>query len=282
MIDASKVLYTIEKATQATQKYPYRQGRVLRIPDASDILVVGDLHGRMDLFKKAVQLADLKANPGRHLVIQELMHGTQTYEDGSDNSHLTVDMVALLKCQFPLRVHYLIGNHELSQATNRRVSKNGKDLNQLFDMGVAFAYPEHTDQFLEAYRKLVEELPALILLPNGVTISHSLPDSTKIDSFDVRKLEVLPTTNEETTPGGSLHSLLWGRDTSEHNAQAFLEKVRGKWLISGHIPVFQGVDFPNPRQIVLDAHLDVGGYALIPGQREISPGEFHGLAGVLQ
>lgn len=281
MIDANKVLYTIEKATQACKKYPCRSGRVLRIPDASEILVIGDLHGRVDQFKKAVQLADLKNNPTRHLVIQELMHGNQTNPDGSDNSHLVVDMAALLICQFPLQVHYLIGNHELSQVTSRRISKNGQDLNQAFDLGVAYSYQDHVEQMLAAYKQLVAELPALILLPNGVAICHTIPDATQMEAFNPKMLETLPTPLEETVPGGSLHSILWGRDTSEANAKAFLKKVRSKWLVTGHIPLQNGYNYPNPCQVVLDAHFEKGGYFLIPGQKELTPEAFTAAAGIL-
>lgn len=281
MIDANKVLYTIEKATLASKRYPCRQGRVLRIPDASDILIVGDLHGRVDQFKKAVQLADLKANPKRHLVLQELMHGNQTYEDGSDNSHRIVEMAALLLCQFPLQVHYMIGNHELSQVTNRRITKNGQDLNRSFDLGVAYAYPESVEKMLAAYKDMVAELPALIFLPNGVTICHTIPDAAKMDAFDAKMLEKIPTPLEETIPGGSLHSILWGRDVSEANANAFLNKVRGKWLVTGHIPLKKGFEFPSPRQVILDAHFNKAGYFLISGQKELTQEEFISGAGIL-
>ena len=56
-----------------------------------------------------------------------------------------------------------------------------------------------------------------------------------------------------TVPGGALHSLVWGRDTSLENTTAFLHKVDADWLITGHIPCPEGYTTPNSRQLILDA-----------------------------
>ncbi len=275
MIDANKVLNTIEKAILAFKNTLGRSGRVVRIANASDVIVVGDLHGRVDHLKKAYQLADLKANPNRILIVQELIHGTTTHSDGSDNSHLVLDMVALLKCQFPNQIHYILGNHELSQVTNRKISKNNLDLNQSFDLGIAHAYPLAVDKIIAAYKQLISVIPAMIFLPNQVCISHSLPDRTKLEDFDVKRLEVLPEQEIDLIPGGNVHSLVWGRDTSLENATAFLNKVGAQWLVTGHIPCAQGYEYPNSRQIILDAHFDNAGYCLLRADREITQGDFN-------
>ncbi len=282
MIDPNKVLNTIEKAILAFKNTPGRSGRVLRLANTSEVLVVGDLHGRVDHLKKAFTLADLKANPKRTLIVQELIHGTTIHADGSDNSHLVLDMVASLKCQFPNQVHYLLGNHELSQVTSRQISKNNIDLNQLFDQGVAFAYPAMVAQIKDAYKNLISVIPAMILLPNQVCISHSLPDKTKLESFDPKKLELVPEQESDLFPGGNVHSLVWGRDTSLENAENFLNKVRCKWLVTGHIPCNHGFDYTNSKQIILDAHFDnAAGYCRLPADQEITGEVFLKSGGLL-
>ena len=40
------------------------------------------------------------------------------------------------KCQHPRQVHFLIGNHELAQATDRLIAKDDVELNDLFKRGV--------------------------------------------------------------------------------------------------------------------------------------------------
>jgi hypothetical protein len=282
MIDPNKVLNTIEKAILAFKNTPGRSGRVLRLADTSEVIVVGDLHGRVDHLKKAFTLSDLKGNPSRTLIVQELIHGTSTYPDGSDNSHLVLDMVASLKCQFPRQVHYLLGNHELSQVTNRQISKNNIDLNQSFNLGIAYAYPGAADQIIEAYKKLISVIPAMIFLPNQVCISHSLPDKSRVGAFEVARLEMVPEQDSDLLPGGNLHSLVWGRDTSLENAENFLNKVNCKWLVTGHIPCYQGFDYTNSRQIILDAHFDnAAGYCRLPSDREVTSEVFLKSGGLL-
>ena len=131
MPDPDRLLRTLYKAAEAVRRTPGRQGRVVRLPAATDILVAGDMHGNLGNFQAVYQNADLANNPGRHLVLQELVHGKQCYPNGGDKSHQLIDLFAALKCQYPDRVHLLLGNHELSQWTNRLVLKEDKDLNAL-------------------------------------------------------------------------------------------------------------------------------------------------------
>ena len=42
-------------------------------------MVVGDLHGNIPAFRKVLAIAALDRNPGRHLVLQELIHGKLEY-----------------------------------------------------------------------------------------------------------------------------------------------------------------------------------------------------------
>jgi hypothetical protein len=65
-------------------------------------------------------------------------------------------------------------------------------------------------------------------------------------------------------PGGNVYSLVWGRDVSVANAEAFLRKVDADWLISGHIPCAEGFAVPNERQIILDSLGSPASYCLFP------------------
>ena len=65
-------------------------------------MVVGDLHGHLYAFKKALVSAALDRHPGGICVLQELIHGPLSYpDDGGDRSHQLLDVVAALKCQYP-------------------------------------------------------------------------------------------------------------------------------------------------------------------------------------
>ncbi|MBI1914169.1 MAG: metallophosphoesterase [Planctomycetes bacterium] len=140
MPDPDRLLTTLHRATQACRDTPGRLGRTVRLEDAAEVLATGDLHGNLENFRRLLLRADLDGNPRRHLVLQELIHGSLHYTAGSDKSHQLLDVVAALKCQYPRQVHLLPGNHELAQFTDRRIDKNDQELNEQFRKGVEHAY----------------------------------------------------------------------------------------------------------------------------------------------
>src|SRR5262249_50364312 len=158
------------------------------------------------------------------------------YPSGGDKSHQLVDLFAALKCQFPRQVHYLPGNHELAQWTGRKVLKADEDLNAVFEEGVTAAYGSRLGP--EVYQtdlELVQTLPVLIRAANGVIVSHSLPPARAMTLFDPARLETNQYEDADLQPGGTVHSLLWGRDTNTRTAEDFLRKVGAELLVSGHI-----------------------------------------------
>ncbi len=52
-------------------------------------------------------------------------------------SHTMLEDVAKLKTQYPERVHFLLGNHELSELTEYPIQKNKQMLNMLVPAGDA-------------------------------------------------------------------------------------------------------------------------------------------------
>ena len=92
---------------------------------ADDVMVVGDLHGNLPAFKQVLTIASLDLHPGRHLVLQELIHGKLMYPgERGDRSHQLVDLFAAMKCHWPERVHLILGNNELSEMTGRVIGKD--------------------------------------------------------------------------------------------------------------------------------------------------------------
>ncbi len=81
MPDPRKILTTIRRATELMRATPGRSGGIIVPERADEIMVVGDLHGNFPAFKKVLMLADLDRNPGRHLVLQELIHGKPEYPE---------------------------------------------------------------------------------------------------------------------------------------------------------------------------------------------------------
>ncbi len=273
MPDAQRLLTYLRQAAILTRATAGRLGQVVHLRDADDVMILGDLHGNMANFALALNQALLDRHPRRHLVVQELIHGTFHYPDGSDKSHQAVDLWAALKCRFPHRVHYLPGNHELAQWTNRPIAKADLDLNASFLDGVRFAYGSASTEIYAAYLDLWRALPLAVRLPNRVFVSHTLPTPRDRDACDWRRLNQSELTPDDVQPGGVVYALCWGRDVSSANARAFLEQVDADLLITGHIPCEQGFQTPNEHQLILDSLGSPAAVCLCPAAKPLDLAE---------
>ena len=255
MPDPDKILTTIRRATSLFRATPGRKGGLITLePEtASDLFVVGDLHGNIPAMRRVLETAKLAVNPKRHLVLQELIHGPWMYpEEKGDRSHQLVDLVCALKCEFPDRVHLILGNHELSELTARSIGKNGVALNALFLQGVTTAYGSKAGEVYAAYLNLFGALPLAVRTPNRVFLCHSIPDALELDSFDPDVFGRDTWEPGDTKRHGSVYALTWGRDTTQTTLDRFADIVDADWFITGHQPCEQGFRQPNSRQIIID------------------------------
>ncbi len=280
MPDPDKLLHTLRRAAEAFRATPGRTGRVVALTGAAGVFVAGDLHGNLANFQAALKKADLAGHPRRHLVLQEVVHGPHRYPAGGDKSHQLLDLVAALKCQYPERVHFLPGNHELAQATGRAIAKDDIDYNELFVQGVRTAYGPRADEVYAAYLDLIAAAPLAVRTANRVFISHSLPSALRMDNFRREDLE-RETRPEDLSPSGAVYALVWGRDTRPATVAAFLAKVDADLLVSGHIPTEAGFAAPNDRQLILDCMGTPAGYCLFPADRPLTHAELVRCAGLL-
>lgn len=264
MPQPEKLLTTLEHAARAFRATPGRTGRLVRLDADAEVMICGDMHGAIENFRLLLKKADLGKEPRRHLILQEVIHGPFRYPGGGDKSHQLLDLVAALKCQYPERVHFLLGNHELAQWQNQWIGKGTIDQNDLFSDGVDEAYGAWGERIYAAYIELFSAADLAIRTPNRVFICHSLPSARKLEAFDPARLEDENLTSADLQMGGTVHALLWGRDHSQANAEAFLKKVDADLLISGHVPCEQGYMVPNDRQIILDALGSPACYCLFP------------------
>jgi hypothetical protein len=233
-------------------------------------MVVGDLHGNIPALRQVLLAADLPNNPGRHLVLQELVHGSKHYpDDRGDKSHQLVDVAAALKCQYPERVHLILGNHELSELTGRPIAKSGVALNALFRQGVNTAYGTSADAVYEAYRNLFAALPLAVRTPNRVFLCHTIPDPMDLEQFDTTIFEAESWPAEAMARHGAVYAITWGRNTDPDNLDRFAEMVDADWFITGHQPCDEGFRQANHRQIIIDGTEPYPAYCLFP-TREVT------------
>jgi hypothetical protein len=270
MPDPTRLLNTLQRATRAFRDTPGRRGRVVALDGADEVLVAGDLHGHVENFRRLLARADLAGRPNRHLVLQEVIHGPFRYPGGGDRSHQLVDLLAALKAQYPRQVHFLPGNHELAQAIDRLIGKGDEVLNALFREGVAEAYGGRAGDVYAAYLDLFAAAPLALRTPNRVFVSHSLPPPKWLDAFDPAVLEQDAAEAEQLLPGGTVHALLWGRDTSAEHVAAFLARVDADLLVTGHVPCDDGFAVPNDRQVIVDCVGSPACYCLFPADRPLT------------
>jgi hypothetical protein len=269
-----RMLTFLRQAVVLARATPGRRGRVVDLVGCTEVLVAGDLHGHVAHFQGILKAADLARNPGRHLVLQELIHGNFGYPSGGDKSHQLVDLFAALKAQFPRQVHYLPGNHELAQWTGRKVLKADADLNVLFELGASTAYgPVYGPQVYQTYLELFKALPVAVMTPNRVLVSHSLPAARAMPTFDPPRLRADEYTDADLQPGGSVHSVLWGRDVTPANVADYLRRMDADLLVSGHIASDTGYSVPNDRQLIVDCSESPAGYVLFPADRPLTHAE---------
>ncbi|HEV3165268.1 MAG TPA: metallophosphoesterase [Isosphaeraceae bacterium] len=271
MPDPNKILATVQRAAELFRKTPGREGAVVSLEAADDVMVVGDLHGHLATFRQALMVAALPQNPRRHLVLQELVHGPWMYPDeGGDKSHQLVDLVSALKCQYPDRVHLILGNHELSELTGRPIGKNGVYLNELFKEGLATAYRDKAETINEAYHRLFVALPLAVRTPNRVFVCHTVPDYIDLDRLDLEILRTGIWPPESMVRGGTVYALTWGRDTTPETADRFAAMVDADWFITGHQPCDEGFRQANHRQIIIDGTDPLPAYCLFPAREVLS------------
>jgi len=254
MPDPQKIQATIRRATEFFRSTPGRRGGLVSLGDsAGEVMVVGDLHGNIPAIRQVLMAADLARNPARHLVLQELVHGHRQYpDDGGDKSHQLVDLVCALKCQFPDRVHLILGNHELSELTGRPIAKGGVALNALFRVGIATAYGPFADAIHAAYRDLFAALPLAVRTPNRVFLCHTIPDAHDLDDFDAAVLDLDEWPAGSMARHGAVYAITWGRDTSPETVDRFAAIVDADLFVTGHQPCDDGFRRANHRQIIVD------------------------------
>jgi hypothetical protein len=270
-----KVIEHYAEAARANHQNPNRVGNVviLTADTADEVMITGDLHGHRHNFNAIRRLADLRNHPKRHLILQEVCHGGPTYPtNGGCMSHTLLEDVAKLVTEYPGRVHFLLGNHELAELTDYPIQKNSQMLNLLFRLGLQQAYGPAADKIRDAAFPFIQSSPLAVRLPGGVFVSHSIPQGTDTSPFDMgifdRELET-----EDFYGRCPIFDLVWGRDYREENAEAFATQVKAEVLINGHEPCTEGYSTPNSRQVIVDCCNDKACYVILPTDRSWTQAE---------
>lgn len=269
------LLPRIATAIEANFQTPSRFGNLILLDAAAadDVMITGDLHGHRDNLRRILEIADLAAHPRRHLIMQEVCHGGPSYENKiACQSHLVLEEMLALKCQYPTRFHFLLSNHELSEFTGHPISKSGRMVSLGFLLGISEAYGDDAPTVHELLTRFIMSCPLAIRIGHGVFVTHSLPEDMADDPFDLGVFE-RPLARGDLEHGGDAFRLVWGRDFSAENASLFAKLVGATTLVNGHVPCPEGFFRPNAFQIVLDCCATPASYLLLKVSESDDPAQ---------
>jgi hypothetical protein len=178
-------------------------------------------------------------------------------------SHAVLEDVAELVTKHPQQVHLILGNHELAELADYPICKNNQLLNMSFRIGLRQRYGSAAEEVRQALTRFLWSCPLAVRMPQGLLITHSLPEHVDAKGFDPSVL-LRDLCRHDGISGTDAFRLVWGRDYRRKNAQAFCDLTGAKLLITGHEPCFKGFTAPNDLQVILDCCGDKGAYAILP------------------
>lgn len=240
LADPAAVADAFRVAADANLHGPSRRGSVDHLPDHGRLIVTGDLHDHALNFRRILKLAALDADPDRHLILQELIHGESRVND-ADLSIRMLARGAELKQRYPGQVTVLLSNHELAQANGEQIMKDGQSVTDAFTRGIEYLYGAAADDVWDAAHRYIRSLPLAARGPHGVMISHSLPAPRAIERFDKAVLD-RPLTEQDLSPRGAAYDMVWGR----HQNRKITHELAEAWgvgaFVLGHQPPEMGFD----------------------------------------
>ena len=95
-------------------------------------------------------------------------------------SHTILEDVAEMVTKHPRQVHLILGNHELAELADFPICQNNQLLNMAFRIGLRQRYSSASEEVRLALTRFLWSCPLALRLPQGVLVTHSLPD--RVDS----------------------------------------------------------------------------------------------------
>lgn len=251
----------LNQGTQANNADKYRRDNLICLPAEGNLILTGDLHGHRRNFERIASFADLKNNPGRHILFQEIIHGGPEDEYGGCLSYRLLFDVIRYKLSFPDRVHIIMGNHDTAFINNSEVMKDGREMNRAMRQAIDREFQKDADDVKLAIRQNLFSQPLAARAANGIWASHSLPGDRMVEKFDQQIFHRQLKVNDVVRPG-SAYLLTWGR----RHSQAVLDKLAGQFdakiFVLGHQPQEKGWKQAGKNLIIIASNHNHG--CLIP------------------
>ena len=236
---------------------PRRNGNIVELEEDAEILLSGDLHGHRNWLTRIIQAADLGKNPRMRLVLQELIHGPL---DGPSNQDRSIDLLlrsVRLMISQPRQVLFLMGNHDLAQATGNEINKDGRSVCRDFAAGVSYAFGNDGAEVLAAVNEFLLAMPLAIRCANKVLLAHSLPSPhrMKFAGVDILSRPIAP---GDLNRGGAVYEWTWGRGQTPEQLDALAQSLGVEFFILGHRHVPNGFELIPNRAVTIASDHEAG------------------------
>jgi hypothetical protein len=242
----------LKTGAQLNLNDPLRNGNMLCFPGEGDLIVAGDLHNHQRNFERIQNVADLKRNPQRHVILQELIHGGPLNKDGADWS---LDMLlAAIKWahDFPGQVHFLLANHDLAQVQGVPIMKDGYDLTDRFNRYLRGKALQDVGGMQAAFKTFAYSMPLAAITVTGIFLSHSLPGPREIAGFDHTLLR-RELTEQDYQRMGPVYQLVWGRSQTQEVLDTLSKAWWSDLFVCGHQGQDAGYGVIGDRMLIIDS-----------------------------
>lgn len=248
-----KALDLMARVAEINANDPLRKGNLIVLPHFGQVVMTGDMHGFRANFEKLKVFADLDRCPDRHVVLHELIHTSVNGDDvaGDEDQSCQLLLAALeWKLAYPAQVHFIMGNHDLAQITDREITKSGGASIAAFNQWVCQEFSKEGLEILERVRALLATFSLAVRCPNRIWLSHSLPSPYAMEDYDitiftrtVRPVDLLPK--------GSVYELVWGRNHTAEQLDRLAKLLDVDYFIVGHQNQPSGCGCAHEREIIL-------------------------------
>lgn len=252
---SSAVAEAFRQAAKLNSDDPRRKGNVVHVE--GEIIVSGDIHGNRRGLAKIIGYAALNNSRNRCLVIQEIIHGPLDPASGHDRSVELMLRAARLKINYPEKVLFLLGNHDVAQLAGGEITKEGRGVCNAFAAGLADAFGEEAEEVMQAVFEFIRSMPLAVRSRNGVFIAHSLPSPGRMEAAGVEILQ-RPYVFNDFHRGGSVYDWTWGRNQTDEQMDALARKLDVKFFILGHRHLRLGAEPLGTRAITIDCSHEQG------------------------
>ncbi len=248
---AEQVIEALQCATEENQLCPLRDNQVVLLPEQGELWMTGDMHDHRRNFQKIVKHADLANHPQRHLILHELIHGDHYDENGAEDSWSMLYQAAVLKCDFPNQVHFLLANHDLAQIHGEGIMKAGLSVCEAFNAGVKRDFGAQASNVQVAITEFLLSLPLAARAPNAMFFCHSLPTDAEVAGFDYTIFKRPLSGPDYRRRTGPVYQLIWGRNMTPAAVDLFADQIGASLIVTGHQPQDSGFGVNGDRHLII-------------------------------